>query len=127
MLTNIAIALAKDDLPGLVSDLTSNAINKFEREINGKGPVRTGKRFTLFILNQNMNDIMKILKSLEDSGALIKGITGTVKCEIKKQEDGILGALLAASIVQPVISSAVKGISRRRDRRAGKGYMDANF
>ena len=30
-LTNIAIPLARDNLPGLVSNLTSNAMNKFER------------------------------------------------------------------------------------------------
>ena len=54
---------------------------------------------------------------------LIDGITETVKLAIKKQEGRFLGALLAAlaaSLVQPVISSAVKGISRR-------GYMDENF
>ena len=33
-----------------------------------------------------MNDIIKIVKSLEDSGVLIDGITETVKHEIKKQE-----------------------------------------
>ena len=32
-LTNIAIPLARDNLPGLVNNLTSNAINKFERKI----------------------------------------------------------------------------------------------
>ena len=36
-LTNIAIPLARDNLPGLVRNLTSNAIDKFEREISGKG------------------------------------------------------------------------------------------
>ena len=35
-LTNIAIPLARDNLPGLVSNLISNAINKFERKISGK-------------------------------------------------------------------------------------------
>ena len=57
-------------------------------------------------------------------------ITGAVKDEMQKQEGGFLGALLAplaASIVQPVISSVVKGISRREVRRAGKGYMDKTF
>ena len=39
-----------------------------------------------------MNDIIKIIKSLEDSGVLIHGITETVKDEIKKQEGGFLGA-----------------------------------
>ena len=31
-----------------------------------------------------MNDIIKIIKSLEDSGVLIDGVTETVKQEIKK-------------------------------------------
>ena len=98
-LTNISIFLARDNLPGLVSNLTSNAINKFERKISGKGAVRAGER-------------------------------ETVKHEIKKQEDGILGALLAplaTSLVQPVISSVLKGISGRGVRRTGRGYMDKKF
>ena len=130
VLTNIAILLARDNLPGLVSNLTSNAINKFNRKISGKGAVRAGKGFTLFVVNEDMNDIIKIIKSLEDSGVLIDGVTETVKHEMKKQEGGFLGALLtpsAASLVQPVISSVVKGISGRGFRRAGRGYMDKTF
>ena len=42
-LTNIAIPLATDNLLGLLSNLTSNAINKFERKISGKRVVRAGK------------------------------------------------------------------------------------
>ena len=129
VLTNIAIPLARDNLPGLVSNLTSNAINKFDRKISGKGAVRAGKGFTLFVLNEDMNDV-KIIKSLEDSSVLIDGVTETVKHEMKKQERGFLGALLtpsAASLVQPVISSVVKGISGRGVRRAGRGYMDKTF
>ena len=38
-----------------------------------------------------------------------------------------LVAPLAASLVQPVISSVVKGISGRGVKRAGRGYMDENF
>ena len=62
-----------------------------------------------------MNDMIKIIKSLEDSGVLIDGVTETVKHEIKKQKGRFLGALLsplATSTVQLVISSVVvKGIS----------------
>ena len=68
-----------------------------------------------------MNDIIKITKSLEDSGVLIDRVTKTVKHEIKKQEGELLGALLAplaASLVQPAISSVVKGVSGRGVRRA---------
>ena len=55
---------------------------------------------------------MKVwMKWLEDWGVLIDGVTETVKHEIKRQDGGFLGALLAplgASLVQPVISSIVK-------------------
>ena len=64
--TNIAISLVRDNLPGLISDLASNTINRFERKIREKGAVRAGKRFSLFISNKDMNDIIKIIKSLED-------------------------------------------------------------
>ena len=53
---NVAIPLARNNLPGLVSHLTSRAINKFDREISGKEAVRAGKRFPLFISNEDMNE-----------------------------------------------------------------------
>ena len=94
-LTNIAVSLARENLPGLVSNLTSSAINKFDRKISGKGAVRTGEGFTLFISNEDINDIVKIIKSLEDSDVLIDGDTETVNRETEKQEVGFLGSLLA--------------------------------
>ena len=42
---------------------------------------------TLIISNEVMNDIMEIVKSLEDSGLLIKGISETIKNEAKEQKD----------------------------------------
>ena len=48
----------------------------------------------------------------------------------KKQEDRFLGdflATLAASIMQPVISSVVKGMSGRGVRRAERWYMNKKF
>ena len=83
-LRNISIPLARDNLPGLVRNLTSNAINKFKRKISGKEAARAGKRFSLFILNEDMNDIIKIVKSLEDSGVLTDGVIETVKHIIRK-------------------------------------------
>ena len=53
---NIALPLAADSLPGLISNLVSNATNKSERKISGNGAVRAGKGFTLFISNEDMND-----------------------------------------------------------------------
>ena len=46
------------------SNITSNAINKFKRKKSVKTAVRVGKGFTLFILNEDMDDIIKIIKSL---------------------------------------------------------------
>ena len=83
-LKNFAIPLARDSLPGLVSNLTSNVISKFERNISGKVAVRARKGFILFILNEDINGITKIINSLEDSSVLINGVTETVKHEIKK-------------------------------------------
>ena len=44
---------------------------------------------TLIISNEEMNDIMKIVKSIEESGLLLKGVCETItKQNIKK--DGFL-------------------------------------
>ena len=51
-LTDRAIPLDRDNLPGLVSNFI-NAINKLERKKSGKGIVRAGERFTLFLLNED--------------------------------------------------------------------------
>ena len=88
------------------------------------------KRIYFIILNKNMNDIIKITKSLEDSNVLIYGIAKIVKHEIKKQQGGFLPVLLvplAASLAHPLTSSVVKGVSGRGVRRAGRGYIDKLF
>ena len=43
-----------------------------------------------------MNNIMKIIKSLEESGLLIKQFSGTIKNETKKQKGGFPGMLLVS-------------------------------
>ena len=77
-----------------------------------------------------MNDIIKIIKALEDLGILIDEVTETIKHEIKKTSLWVFWSLLVplvASLVQPLISSVVKGISGRGVRRAGRGYMKKKF
>ena len=49
---------------------------------------------TLIISNDEMNDIMKIVKSLEESGLLIKGMNELIQHEAKEQKGGFLGMLL---------------------------------
>ena len=82
-----AILLANDNIPGLVSILASNSISKFKKKISEKGAARAGKRFTLFISNEDINDVIKIIKSL------IYGIAEKIKHKMKR---GFLPALLAS-------------------------------
>ena len=44
--------------------------------------------------NDEIHDIIKIVKSLEDSALLVKGITETVQNEVKEHKGGFLSALL---------------------------------
>ena len=44
----------------------------------------------LKISNDEMEDIIKIVKSLEDSGLLLKGVTETVQNEVKEQKEDFL-------------------------------------
>ena len=71
-----------------------------------------------------MEDLIKIVKSLEDSGLLLKGVTESVQNEIKEQKGGFLSMLLGtlgASLLENLLAG--KGISRTREGivRAGEG------
>ena len=54
----------------------------------------SGNTTMLIISNDEINDIIKIVKSLEDSGLLLKGVTETVQNEVKEQKEGFLSMLL---------------------------------
>ena len=55
-----------------------------------------GSGFTILIIsNEEINDFMKIVESLEESGLWIKSVTETIKNEAKKQKGGFLGMLLS--------------------------------
>ena len=47
----------------------------------------------LIISNEGMNDIMKIIKSLEEFGLLIKDVSETIETEARDQRVGFLGIL----------------------------------
>ena len=49
---------------------------------------------TLIISNNEMEDIIKLVKSLEDFGVLLNGVTRTVQNEVKEQKGGFLSMLL---------------------------------
>ena len=49
---------------------------------------------TLIISNEEMEDIMEIDKSLEESGLLTEGVSETIENEAKSQKGVYLGLLL---------------------------------
>ena len=67
-----------------------------------------------------MDDLIKIVKSLEGSGLLLKGVTESIQNEVKEQKDGFLSMLLGtlgASLLGNLLTSkgalhAGKGIHR---------------
>ena len=89
LIGNVLIPLAKSVLIPLgltaAASATDAAIHK---KMFGSGNT------TLKISNKEMNDIMKIIKSLEESELLIKGVSETIKIEAKEQKGGLLSMLL---------------------------------
>ena len=66
--------------------------------------------------NDEINDIIKIVKPLENSGLLLKGVTETVQNEVKEQKGGFLSMLLGtlgASLLGNLLTG--KGIYRARE------------
>ena len=76
---------------------------------------------TLIISNEEMDDIMKIVKSLEDSALLLKGFTKTIGKEAKAQGGGFLSMLLG------ILSTSLLGnlSSGNGVIRAGDGEIRA--
>ena len=56
-----------------------------QRKMNGRRTVRSGKRIILVILNEDMDDVISIVKSVENSGVLINGVSETVKHKIENK------------------------------------------
>ena len=54
----------------------------------------SGHNTTLIISNDEMEDILKIVKSLEDFGLLLEGVNETIKTEAKERKQGFLSMLL---------------------------------
>ena len=87
-----------------------------------------------------MEDLIKIIKSVEDSGLLLEGVTETVQNEIKEQKGGFLSMLLGtlcASLLGNLltgrgVNKKGKGIIRAGERvtkstKQGKGIVRAGY
>ena len=59
----------------------------------------TSRTATLIVSNEEMNIIMEIVKSLKESGLVIKGVSETIQNEAKKQNGRFLSMLLGTLLV----------------------------
>ena len=120
----------------LIVKLSNSQLNKLKWAIKNeeisKKILGSGHNATLIISNDEMNDIIKKVKSLDDSGLLLKGVTETVQNEVKEQKGGFLSMLLGtlgASLLGNILAG--KGTNRagkgRGINRAGKGIVRVGY
>ena len=105
------------------SSATDAAINK--KVLGSRGHT------TLITSNDDMQDLLKIVNSLDDSGLLLDGITETLKNEVKKREGGFLSTLLgtigAILLGDILFSRKGKGVIRAGKETIRASYGSKNF
>ena len=117
-LMKVAMPLAKNGLAPLSLTAAMSAIDgSIQKKIHGSG-------IKLIIEQNDMNDIIKIIETLENSGILLKGVTKTIENETKEQRGGFLSILLGilgASLLGNLLTG--KGMMRAGEGivRAGEG------
>ena len=114
-LMKVAMPLGKNVLAPLALTAAMSAIDgSIQNKIHGSG-------VKLIIEQEDMQDIIKIIKELENSDILLKGVSKTIENEIKEQRGGFLSMLLGtlgASLLGNLLTG--KGIMR-----AGEGIVCA--
>ena len=114
----VAMPLAKNVLAALGLTAAMSAIDgSIQKKIHGSG-------VKLIIEEEDMQDIIKFIKELENSDILLKGVSKTIENEIKEQRGGFLSMLLGTlgdSLLGNLLTG--KGIMTAGDGivRAGDG------
>ena len=117
-LMKVAIPLAKNVLAPLG---ISAAMSAIDGKMLGSGAT------TLIFSNDEMNGILNIVKSLENSGVLLKGVSETIQHKAKEQRGGFLGMLLGTIGVSLLGDALSKGLSGKGVIRAGEGTIRAGY
>ena len=116
----VALPLAKNVLASLGLTAAMSAVDgSIQKKIHGSGATK-GAGVKLIIEQEDMNDIIKIIKALENSGILLKGVSKAIKNETKEQKVGFLSMVLGklgASLLGNLLTGG-KGIMR-----AGEGSV----
>ena len=116
-LMKVAMPLTKNVLAPLGLTAAMPAIDgSIQKKMRGEGVKSVTEQ-------EDMNDIMKIIEALENSGILLKGVTKTIENETKEQRGRFLSMLLGtlgASLLGNLLTGG-KGIVR-----AGEGVLRAS-
>ena len=118
LITNV-LTLAKSILIPLgLTTATSATDAAIQKKIFGSGT-------TLIISDEEMNDIIKLVISLEDSGLLIRGVKQTIKKEAKEQKGRFLDMLLSTlgtSLLGNMLAEKVALRSGEETIRSGQDF-----
>ena len=117
LMKSVIKPLAKNVLIPLGLTATASATDAgIHKKILGSGTT------TLIISNDEMENIIKIIKSLKDPGLLLKVVSEAIQNEAKEQKEWFLSILLdklgTSFLLGNILAS--KGINR-----AGKGFVRA--
>ena len=106
LIKNVIKPLAKSVLITLGLTAAASAADPgIHKKVLGSG--RRSSSTTLIISNDELKDIIKIVKSLKDSGLLLNVVTETVQNEVKEQNGGFFSMLLGtlgASLLENIFS-----------------------
>ena len=81
----------------------------------------------LIISNDEMDDILRIVKSLENSRVLLKGVSETIQNEAKEQRGEFLSMLLGTLGASLLGDLLTKDLSGKGTIRAGEGAIRAGY
>ena len=133
LMKSVIKLLAKSVLVPLRLKAAASAANAgMHKRILGSGERPLDSAFphnntTLIISNDEMDDILKIVKSREDLGVLLKGVSGTIQNEAKEQRGGFLSMLLGALGASLLGDLLTKNLSGKGIIRAGEGAIRAGY
>ena len=95
-------------------------------------PSSAPKTTSLVISNDKLKDLIEVVKSLEDSGSLLKGVSKTIQNEAKEQKVGFLSMILGtlgANLLGNILAG--KGINRAGEgaigKRQGRGIVRVGY
>ena len=120
LIKNVITSWAKSVLIPLGLTAATAAAAAADAEILKK-TLGSGGHTTLIISNKDIEDLIKIVKSLEDFVLLLKGVTESAQNEVKEKKGGSLSTwlgTLGASLLGSLLAG--KGINR-----AGEGIVRA--